>query len=544
MNKNINKKRYEFWEWYFTEFAYDCRNRFKEGPLPFVNARESAYSQILFSLISAVDAILTPTLVCYIEDNKKPGLSIYNDLFSGNYQRTFELLEKFHSPTFFNVINRYRRFKAHFYTLTDRIFNDWEEIKKSFKIEDNEVLVNIKLMCGDEHFYGGQTSLFRFGTGTKGFIYKPLGIGLDMLMQELKLLIYKDTKNVIISKTEKRNGIEGGYGYIGLFEYIGEARDLMQAKNLYKDFGKLLAWGKFFKIADGHCDNIIVSDEGVQWIDLETAFLFTQDSVYDVHPLEETGLIYDAKHENTFIGIVTGIQGGSIPRLALTSPTVYNDGTDEMYIRYFRTFTPTDCYNRFLCKGKECKPEDFVEEITKGYVESIKKLYSERDNIIKHIKSFLAVNQVRCRYLVQTTASYARFIGLLNHILGIKNNGILSKIRSERSITFIGKEKTIQNFMLENEIIDMVNGVIPYFYRTNKSCKLYHASGASRDDFFSTSLLQDIESHIMSIKVDCDTLKYDCEFISKALKSTAGINNFESFKKRFNFTVYDFNKSI
>ncbi|MEY3197266.1 MAG: hypothetical protein RLZZ59_637 [Pseudomonadota bacterium] len=45
----------------------------------------------------------------------------------------------------------------------------------------------------------------------------------------------------------------------------------------------------------------------------------------------------------------------------------------------------------------------------------------------------------------------------------------------------------------------------------------------------------------MNIRVDDDTINCDCTFIKKALTSTAGISNFEEFRKRFDFPVFAFN---
>lgn len=462
---NIDKKRMEFWRWYFREFKNDCKNKFAEGPRAFRLSNQDVYDQMLYSLIHDCDLILTPTIVSYIYEhkNEEKGGYIYDNLFSGNHHETLSLLENFHSTTFTHIINRYRRFKLHFYKLTERLFNDWTELKQIFNLFEDDLLHKIRLTCGDEHFYGGQTSILYFGQEEKGFVYKPVGIEGDLLVRELKILLGKKGKKSVIIAKDGSGGTEGGYGYIGLHHYVGEVNNIAFAKELYKDFGRLLGWGKFFKIADGHSDNIIVSKDGVQWIDMEMIFYFGQKTTYEMHPLEETGLIYEAKPQNTHLGIITGIQGGVIPNLSLTVPIVCNDGTDDMYIRYFKTFISPGCYNRFSTEGTTYNPEDFVIEIQQGYREAIIELYDNKTKLLEYIEKFFQSRSIRCRYLAQATASYARFISLLQHTRASSKQDVLVKIRQERMKTFMDSEKGIQDFIIENELMDLVNGVIPYF---------------------------------------------------------------------------------
>lgn len=242
-------------------------------------------------------------------------------------------------------------------------------------------------------------------------------------------------------------------------------------------------------------------------------------------------------YHNVHIGIVTGIQGGMIPRLGITSPTVYNDGTDEMYLRYFKLFEPKELKNKVLLNKQICRPEKYAFSIKKGYCDNIKSLISNKDKIIQFIDQYALNNDIQVRYIMQTTALYARFIGLLNHIVAERKGDILSDIKKERKTTILDQEKPFEDFIIECEMIDLCNGVIPYFYRKYSNRNLYHSSGTF-ENFFETSLKQQIIDHINYISLE--TIEDDCKFIDRALQSTAGINNFNDFQKKFNFAVYDY----
>ncbi|MGI2262336.1 DUF4135 domain-containing protein [Candidatus Cardinium hertigii] len=545
---NINPKRLKLWWRFLDQIVQDIDDQLKTGPRPFKNAKRSIVSDIVNTLIAHLDIILIPTLVTYIhtqKGNTKSNCSIYDSLFAEDPILILEKLERFHSQTIINVYNKCRRFKLHFYQLTNRIFKDWEEIKKLYHLYDTDSLSSMQLMCGDEHFQGAQTSILRFESGKKGFVYKPINMNVELLIQDLQSAAniwqgYNPVENRIITKYDGINY----YGYLGLYAYNGKVRSLEEAKAVYYNFGKILAWGIFFKISDGHCDNIIVNAPDVHWIDLESTFHFMHDIAYQVNHLEATGLLYEAKPDNAYIGIITGIQGGTIPRLGLTSPTIYNDGTDDILVRYFKIFHPTSCNNRIFLNQELCKPEEFVSSIKEGYINELKFLCAHKENIMKIIFDFFEKLHIQVRYIIQTTASYARSIGLINHIIASRNGDIIEKIKKERKVTIIGKQKFFENFIIENELLDIVNGVIPYFYRSNKNNNLYHASGSSRKNFFDISLLNEVHTHIMNISDKEEDVKSDCEFIERALNSTSGINTFEDFKNRFSFAVFDFEKRM
>ena len=511
-------------------------NSFNHLPLPFQSNAYNLTHSIIHTIIPHLDKILAPTIVHYMHAKN----SSYNEIFSSSTQDTIEKLETYHSSTFIYIYQTIRKFQFHLNGLITRLQKDWEKIVDIFSINSEDKIMDIKITAGDQHGYGAQTSLVIF-ENNKGFVYKPLGISMDVLFSEMIgwmneniHLPLKAYHQKILTFTDK----DGQYGYIKLLPYNSKATSKQKVEETYYNFGKLIALGKFFSISDGHCDNIIVNVPVVHWIDLECAFHFFEDKINNVHALEKTGLLFEAKKTNAYIGIITGLQGGCMPRLGLTSPSVYNDGTNNMHIRYFKIFEPKDVKNHIYFQNKRTRPEDYIKFIQDGYKEYLTCLYNYKENIISFIKKFNEKNVLHCRYLVQTTASYARFIGLLHHIEGTNTPEILNIIRQERKKTIVESEKRFEHFLIENEITDIVNSVIPYFYRSFNDKHLYHFSKNVAENFFDISLAEQVYQHIRAI--DLSTLEQDCEFIYKALSSTKGIENFEDYQKKFDFSVYNF----
>lgn len=324
----IDNRRLKFWYAFLDGTKKDIVYQLESGPPAFKNRQKEVVTGILHDLIGHLDTTLVPTIITYIDTHRKQTTSngsFYDILFSAPFSMILEKIEKFHSQTIINILHKCRRFKLHLYQLTHRIFIDWPEIQKQYQLSDNDSLSSMQLSCGDAHFQGAQTAILRFNADTKGFVYKPVDVHIDLLMHTLRSTAngwqgYPPIKDRIIAKHDE----SGYYGYLGLYTYQGQVGSLREAEEVYYNFGKWLAWGKCFKIADGHSDNIIVHVPHVHWLDLEATFHFVHP-IYPIHPLEETGLIYEAKPDNTPTGIVTGIQGGTTPRLNLTIPTVYKE---------------------------------------------------------------------------------------------------------------------------------------------------------------------------------------------------------------------------
>ena len=540
----IEDKRLKFWQQFLSNMLIDIRQQFKAGPKPFREASNQVLEAIISSLIINLEPILLPTVVSYLYSPKNISIdssSKYTSLFNGDYEKTFSILEEFHSPTIRVLFNRCRRFRSHFFLACQRIFEDWELIQANFNIKNNSELYAVRLTCGDEHNQGAQTSIFTFDKGVKGFVYKPVDVSIDLLMHNIFAYYennFQEGFTPILKVIPRSENTAERYGYVELCPYVGNINNKSEVQKIYEELGKLLAFGKVFKIADGHSDNIIINTPRAVWLDLETAFHSFSSEICGVHSLERTGLLVEAKEENTMFGIVTAIQGGVIPRLNLTRPTPYNDGKDNMYIRYFCLIDVKENKNRIYLNGKLCLPEDYSADIKKGYSNTLTKLIDNKEKLLSFIEFTLKEQELRTRHLLLATACYARYIGLTNHIVSNIRGDYLANITSERKQTIMSDQKPYQDFIIENEISDICNGVIPYFYRSSQSNSLYHISGAYRENVFQENVFDSISKEIINLSKN--ELNEDLNFIDRALRSTSNIFTWDDFRTRFNFPLFDY----
>lgn len=543
----MEKYRLSFWSKFLAPLRIDLKMKFYEGPKNFKYTQEIVYSNVMNELALNLDSLLLPVIIAYISEVKAKNTStsnVYKELFNCSVDTTLKKLEEFHSPTLEHIYNRCRRFKNHLMTAMSRIYSDWDEISEKFEIVD-DVLRTANFTCGDEHADGAQTSIFLFGEENRGFVYKPIDVKIDRMLNNIIASCEQDsggcdlkTLKIIPKKLDALNH----YGYIEYCKYKGNVKTKTEAAQIYKNFGKLIAYGKAFRITDGHCDNVIINSPSVCWLDLETAFHTFSGDMEDVHPIEKTGLLFEAKQNNVYIGIVTGIQGGVIPRLGLTRPYPYNDGTDDLYLRFFKLIDAQSYTNRVYLNNVMLLPEKYAKDIKDGYRSTYTYICKNKERIINQIKNYLKEEVVYTRHLFMVTACYARYIGLIQHILGNKNANMLANIRLEREALLSEKEKPFKEFIIENEMMDLCNGVIPYFLRASNSDCIFHASRSNRKGFFNSSLPTDIEAHILGLSID--DIDNDIKFIDRALKSTANINSWEEFVARYDFQMFQYEERL
>jgi len=536
--------RSDFWAFFLEETSQDVRQVFLQGPLPFRQAAPSVFDKIRRDLAIRLEAILLPMVVAFVQADRAQSTdsaSAYLNLFNSKHSETLSRLKEFHSPTVSLLYQYLRVFRLHVGTLCVRLFSDWDAICSAFDLTEVSTLVAADLMAGDPHNQGEQTAIFRFDSGGKGLVYKPVDVGVDELLRSLLTQIrtgfhgHSPTR----PRTLQRHQSGQSYGYVEYISYQGRVASHEQARSLFRQFGELLAFGKGLSISDGHYDNLLIHDDEVIWLDLETAFNFFDDP--RVHPIEKTGLLLIARPETTALGIATGLQGGVLPRVSLTYPTVHADGTDQMFIRYF-ALRDVKSHNQVYLGDQACALEDFVEDIKFGYATMAEAMRRYASQIEHVIQAAMHHGQVRVRHILQATASYARSCALLRHYAGNRRGNTLLRISNERQKTLSAQEQPFAKFIVENELMDLTNGQIPYFYRSSSSRALYHISGAFRPDFFQLSLLDEVLKHL---RETCEaSIEDDLRFIDEAIVSTAGIRGWDQFAERFHFPVFDFQEKL
>lgn len=549
---NVELQRFSFWRSFIlNSHLFNLHEKFSEGPEPFKSAKAQVYENIIRTLSAILDTFLLPTLAAYLNVKKSTSKNItvednyfYKELFSKNYQDILKEIEAFHTPTVENIFQRCNKFRYHFNKTCDRIFNDWSDIKKLFNINDEDVLDFTRFFIGDEHGLGAQTTLISFNEGKKGFVYKPVDIKIDILVHGLIAYIYSEFSEKYSStlKFHPVNKNNEQYGYIELVAYSGNLKNTQEAETIYYNYGKLLALGHVLKLSDGHADNIIVNYPNVHWLDMETAFHFTNSDISDiVHPLSMTGLIFEVRKTNCNFGLVTGLQGGTIPRLNLTQPTAMNDGKDDLYIRYFKLSELDDKKNRIYINNILCCPEDYQLKIVDGFKTMYKNLLMHKDKILRFLHHQLGSQTIYARQVLYSTTCYSRYIYLTHHFMATTAVDCLRKIREERENWILEADKPFSEFIINNELIDICNGVIPYFYRTNHSRALYHISGVSVPNYFKQNLYKDLEDHVLSLSED--VMEEYGNYIITALASTKDISSWEDFQKKFEYEVFDYEKN-
>ncbi len=527
----MEKMRKRFWDSFLNDEKDRIADKLRVGPYSFRQKNLEVATKLTNNFCFDLDAIITPAIVSYM--SKRNGTrNTYQSLFSNGFTKALEELIFSESKTLEKIYQSVLRFRLDIDLTLERVYKDWERLAEEFSILKSDYLSEIVSGAGDSHGFGNRTSIFKFNSGIKGFVYKPICLEIDTLLNDLKYFICEKRTTEKPNKVIKFSNPKpfSSYGYSKLIIGNSHAKSMIDVQNAFKEFGKLLAFGKIFNISDGHYENIIVDAPRVHWIDMEMGFNYFE-SVEANHPIERTGLLFEARNENTILGIPTGMQSGIIPRIVITKPSVIDDGKETMNIRFFRIARPST-NNRIYYEGKPCRPENFTSFICSGYEEFYASACRKKKQILENCLTSFEKTEIRTRYIFQLTACYARYIALINHCQSHDKDNILRQIQKERSNTFHSSELKAKDFVLNCELSDICNGVIPYFYRSSRSKSIYHLSGMKSTDFFSKNLLEIASKNIN--KISANDLPGDLDFINKALQSTKDITCWEDFKKKFN----------
>ncbi len=284
----MEKRRQEFWTFYLQNFKSELVAKFNNSVFGFDNLDKSV-DKIVWTVYENLDSILLSALVSYISVHKTKGneTSVYDSLFDDNHSNTIRVLEDF-SPKVFQDINfRILKFKYNIFCCLDRSYKRWSDICDAFGMRRDSELSDLLITSGDAHALGYQTVVFKFNGNSQGFVYKSIHLGVDMFINKTIDSIERNLRDSRWSSPKILSYADdsfNAYGYIEFIKYGGDVKNKSEVKNLFYQFGKLLAYGKVFKITDGHADNVIVSNPNIFWIDLETAFHTFISDLNNTHP--------------------------------------------------------------------------------------------------------------------------------------------------------------------------------------------------------------------------------------------------------------------
>lgn len=392
------------------------------------------------------------------------------------------------------------------------ILNDFQEdkneIQNFFNIKANSIL-NIELDCGDKH---NDKSVAKVLIDNTELYYKPKNLNTDHLYRDVLKLLEKysnfdfKTPSTLSRRTHSwQESIQ-----------ISQELSLYEAKKYYERAGYMLAACEVLHSTDIHFENIIVSGEYPVIIDTETiasptnhdhlvndnfksidqsvvatAMLPSRDKLYDVNV---SGLFYRPSSSNT-----------------LTTNIIIEDAESD----YRETKVPVQTSitpNVVLIEGEPLNYRLVIDKLIKGFKDGLSIIKNHKNELLDIVEKYHN-KAIRIRIILRGTQVYYTFLRELQKPDALKNRNNYEKILNILLSSFT--PSSFGYLRVEEEIKDLRNQNIPYFYTYLDSTNLYFEDKVLCENYFKHSAMDNI-IHTLEM-LDSEMIDYQVHLLKLSI---------------------------
>ena len=272
-----------------------------------------------------------------------------------------------------------------------RLCADWEDIKKTFNINDPGVLVAVKGGIADTHRGGQSVFLAKFSSGFR-LVYKPKSLRVDVHFQQF--LQWLNVRGAAPSFPTLTVLARESYGWV---EYVKahECKSQQEVQRFYRRQGGYLALLYVLDATDFHAGNLIAAGEFPFLIDLEALFHPHRSSVSETvsasrlarrtlsHSVLRTGLLPERSWGNSENEGVDTSGLGTIDNQLTPHALPHSEeaGTDTMHLTRKRKRIKAD-KNRPRLPGGGVNVLDYRDEVLAGFAYTYELLRANRDELL------------------------------------------------------------------------------------------------------------------------------------------------------------------
>lgn len=248
-----------------------------------------------------------------------------------------------------------------------------------------------------------------------------------------------------------------------------------EANKYYYNFGVLLGICYILNAQDLHYENIIASGVYPTIIDLECLFS------PPINGEQYNNKNFPSIFQTLLIPFEKGATGGTYDFSALLNHSrqksiisvnkIKGNYLDKIYIKKdFLNITPTQNYLINKRTKIPYNPSNFTKEITHGFQELLSYIIENRNDIIQII--IREFSSLKNRIIFRPTFLYAKVLMESYHPALLANK---SKYFEYLSQLTKKDEDGIKKKIYESELIDLINGDIPYFHTTTTGYTVYNS---------------------------------------------------------------------
>lgn len=391
-----------------------------------------------------------------------------------------------------------------FSEIMERLEKDGKEICLRFNIEyQNYRVKHLHTGFSDAHRNGKRVFRVELENGYS-FFYKPRSLKNEEELQNIINFFYKECDCKVYSYfiIDK-----GDYGWCEAV-HQRDCVDEDELRRYYERIGIILFINYLFEGGDIHYENLIALGEYPVIIDAET-FIgnITRNSAVKsaterITNLLKKSVLYsgilpfyawgDTGESGINMSAISGIENQKYP---VKIPAIIDAKTSKMRITYINPRSQKN-KNLALLNGEFVPPAIYADKIVSGFQKAYICAMNCQDKLIEMIESY---RKLQVRHLARNTQQYTITLGSSHHPELLMDGGA-------RNLFFYSLANSIQEKrneqLIDDEILDLLNGDVPYFYYECGSNSLYSSRKREIRNFFEKSAIERLKENILGLSVD------------------------------------------
>jgi type 2 lantibiotic biosynthesis protein LanM len=410
-----------------------------------------------------------------------------------------------------------------------RLCTDWEELRRTFHLQDTGRMVSLLGGAGDRHRGGRSVVLIAFESGQR-LVYKPRSLSVDIHFQ--RLLTWLNERGASPAFRTLKLVDRGTYGWCEFIE-PGPCHSEAELRRFYQRQGAFLALLYAIEATDFHYENVIAAGEHPMLIDLESLLHPYVQRVENPTSMSAAALIDEKFYSVLRVGLLPqrqwanaesagidmsglGAQDGQLSPRGV--PYLEGAGTDEM--RVSRKRMPMGGgNNRPTLEGRTVDVMAYSGDISQGFSDLYTLMLRHREELLAEGGPLAGFQHDEVRVLLRPTMVYGIFL-LEGFHPDLLRNALDRDRFFDRLLTHVERTPFL-SLIVPAERDALHRGDIPLFYTHPDSRDLWSCGGHHLRDFFERSGMevvrqrlkqlspQDLEHQLWLVQASLATLAMD-----------------------------------
>ena len=459
----------------YEEFMGKALDRIEKSIGKFLFWDENVQVLILKDLVSQMDKIAVRTFIAECQEQNYCRTEMGRKSFFQKYPVLYRCLQE----TMFRSIEFYVEMLV-------RLAKDKEKIEQ--QLLNGKEFYSIRSFDkekADMHFLGKRVVSITLDCGEK-IVYKPHSIENEQWFDNFVKWLGGSCE---IEMNSLKRILKENYGWAEYVTYE-ECKNEEEVKRYFTRIGTLMFASYLLGTHDIHCENLIAHGEYPVVIDLENlASAVRKQTSYKEHKAKwyfresvlMSGILPYYHWNKSGNGVdLSALTGGENERMPFRMPVIKNQNCEKIKIEYEHPVICTN-KNRVRMNGENIEVQLYEKEIVNAFKRAYHYVYKHREMTEKKLGEIAGY---KGRYLVADTQKYSMLLLASYHSSVMKRNGdreellryALMKNRKDRS--------TESQMLCSEEIKDLMNNDIPYFYFQMNESNLYTSRGICIKNFF------------------------------------------------------------